>query len=159
MDMVPDPVPPGGGSNTGKIDKEGPRLKPAAPAAEAVGVELLDEVVVESFEPVEAVEVAGSPTSTRFGVSLDSALIVGFELVASEVEQVLEAVDLIITVRAGVETEVVEVEDVLAVTPGVVVIPPGGVVFTGETRTRRTLPSAETETSLTGTILAPGGTI
>jgi hypothetical protein len=31
--------------------------------------------------------------------------------------------------------------------------------FTGDTRTRRTLPSDETLTNLTGTIFDPGGTI
>ena len=59
----------------------------------------------------------------------------------------IEGVDLMITVLGGAA--------VTPATTGVLV----EVALTGDTRTRRTLPSADTLTSLTGTILAPGGTM
>lgn len=78
-------------------------------------------------------------------------------------------VDLMITVCVASFSEVAEVaeEDTEATEAeagkvlGVIttdVLRGAEVDFTGETRTRRTLPSAETLTSLTGTIFDPGGT-
>ena len=75
-------------------------------------------------------------------------------------------VDLMITVcvfsaadeaAAEVATEATEAGKVLGVIT-TDVLRGAEVDFTGETRTRRTLPSAETLTSLTGTIFDPGGT-
>lgn len=78
-------------------------------------------------------------------------------------------VDLMITVCVACFSEVAEVaEEATEATEaeagkvlGVIttdVLRGAEVDFTGETRTRRTLPSAETLTSLTGTIFDPGGT-
>ena len=69
-------------------------------------------------------------------------------------------VDLMMTVLGGADAP----DTTAGVTPTTEAelgVPPtaGGTVLTGETRTRRTLPSAETLTNLTGTILAPGGTM
>ena len=66
-------------------------------------------------------------------------------------------VDLMMTVLGGAEATPVGVTPTTEAELGVA--PVGGTVLTGETRTRRTLPSAETLTNLTGTILAPGGTM
>lgn len=160
MDMVPEvmPLPGGGGSNTGNILRLGPRLRPPGP--EAGGV-----VEAEGGEDVDF-----SPTNTMGGVVEATA---GESLLASlsnwgfrgwletrcrgrAVDEVDKGggvvdnelvVDLMMTVL-GPEGEVMvtlEAADMASV------------VLTGDTRTRRTLPSAETLTSLTGTILAPGG--
>ena len=81
----------------------------------------------------------------------------------SELELTTEFVDLMITVclatlaAAGV-TEEGSADDKLLGVMTTEVLRGAEVDFTGETRTRRTLPSAETLTSLTGTILEPGGT-
>ena len=75
-----------------------------------------------------------------------------------EVTAVTGEVDLMMTVLGGAADAPVTPVGVTPTTEdelvGVL-----GTVLTGDTRTRRTLPSAETLTNLTGTILAPGGTM
>lgn len=105
----------------------------------------------------------------EFEVELEAAVteVVILLLVVVELAEVDEGVDLIITVRGWVlvnvgQLEVIKlpvVEDTAEDTEDTVLLLEAFCCLTGDTRTRRTLPSAETLTNLTGTILDPGGTI
>ena len=104
-------------------------------AAAAAAAEAVEEFVTEVTDDDL------SPTKTTFEA------VVGVVVVELGIGA---AGDLMTTVLAGATDD--DPEDV-------VVVVVGDVAFTGDTRTRRTLPSAETLTNFTGTILAPGGTM
>ena len=173
--MLRVPLCPEGGSNTGIMDRDG--LK-------EIGIVVLllvgVTVVVADFSEEDF-----SPTRTTVEESLvlllsllTSWVVAGrtgklllawlatvmVDPALSELELTTEFVDLMITVclatvaAADGVTEEGSADDKLLGVMTTEVLRGAEVDFTGETRTRRTLPSAETLTSLTGTILEPGGT-
>ena len=121
------------------------------------GIELLLEVTI-----VEA-------TTAGLEVKFEAAVVT--EVVRLLLGVVVDAavddgVDLIITVRGWVLVKLGQLEVVWPVVGATAEVTDEVTVllleafccFTGDTRTRRTLPSADTLTNLTGTILDPGGT-
>ena len=122
------------------------------------GIELLLEVtIVEAelevkFEAKFEAAVVTEVVRLLLGVVVEPAVDVG--------------VDLMITVRGWVLVNVGQLEVVWPVVGATAEVTDEVTVllleafccFTGDTRTRRTLPSADTLTNLTGTILDPGGT-
>ena len=151
--------------------REGPRLRGTPPPWVGVGVADVVTGIAETVD-VLIVLVEVKLVAVLSLVLLDVALCttgcvltrckgVGVAVVVwappPEVTVVTGEVDLMMTVLGGAEATPVGVTPTTEAELGVA--PVGGTVLTGETRTRRTLPSAETLTNLTGTILAPGGTM
>lgn len=140
------------------MESDGPRLTAAVDGDVVVVAEPDDDC----FSPTRTILGGGAEVVVSLA-SLSRAALSGCELtrckgnvlvltgtvVTADCMAGVVVVDLMMTVMG-------ELVVVTAVTWGEAV---GGVAFTGETRTRRTLPSADTETNLTGTILAPEGTM
>ena len=163
--MLMVPLCPEGGSNTGMMDNEGLSDCNVLVGEAVVGV--VEVEAVEAFSPtnttgLEVSLVLEAADAEAVAAELTSVM-GGLEL--SDVVDAAEDVDLMITVLVVVEAEAATLTEAAASgfsgKLGVMTVTAleAEVDFTGETRTRRTLPSAETLTSLTGTILAPGGTI
>ena len=121
------------------------------------GIELLLEVTI--------VEAATAELEVKFEAAVVTEVV--RLLLGVVVEPAVdEGVDLIITVRGWVLVNVGQLEVVWPVVGATAEVTDEVTVllleafccFTGDTRTRRTLPSADTLTNLTGTILDPGGT-
>ena len=162
--MLMVPLCPEGGSNTGMMDNDGRSDCNVLVGDVVVGVVEVD--AEEAFSPTKT-------TGLEVSLVLEAAeaeaaeaeltrVMGGLEL--SEVVEAAEDVDLMITVLVVVEAVAAMTEAAASGFSGklgVITVTEfdAEVDFTGETRTRRTLPSAETLTSLTGTILAPGGTM
>ena len=134
------------------------------------GIELL---VLEVAIAAAASEAAVELLEVKFEAEavVTEVVIVVLLLVVVELTAVEEGVDLIITLRGWVLVNVGQLEVVWPVVVDTTEVVTEfevtvlltteafGGCFTGDTRTRRTLPSAETLTNLTGTIFDPGLTM